>query len=153
MTEKDFGSQNTWYDLWAKQSKEFFESAESNLQAIFGKDSFANPEAHLQQINDWLTAVKKQWQFSQLSEKQKDYQSYIDLMNKMYNDAAKMMMEQWIQRSHEENPVKNIRELYELWLNCCQEVYKKALSKKDYQEAYAEFMNSALKFWQSNMPK
>jgi hypothetical protein len=142
-----------WYDLWMKQSKEFFDTADKNLKDLFNKSTFPNPEDHLKQIQKWLDALKTQWQFTQLTDQQKMYENYWKMMSKMCSDASDMLVGQWIKRNREQDPIKNTRELYELWLNCCQEVYEKAMHSAAYQKAYGDFMNAALKYWKSAMPK
>lgn len=142
-----------WYELWMKQSKEFFESADKNLKEIFGKHSIANPEEHLKQVEQWLETLKKQWESSQLTKEQKAYQEYWKMMAKMYSDASDMMLQEWIKRSHHDNAIKNIRELYELWIQCCHSVYQKSLQSNAYQEAYGDFMNAAIKFWKDMITK
>lgn len=150
---KKFDFNTNWYELWMKQSKEFFESANQNLQGMFNPESLANPEEHLKQINQWLNTLKTQWQFVQLNEQQKAYENYWKSMAKMCSDASDMMVQQWIKRSQEHRPVKDVRELYELWIACCHDVYEKAMHSKSYQEAYSEFMKAALKFWKSTIPQ
>lgn len=144
-----------WYDLWMKQSKEFFESANNNLKNMFDqeKESYLNPEEHIKQIQEWLETLKNQWQFIQLNEQQKAYETYWKMMNKMCAEASDMMLSEWMKKTREHQPIKNIHELYELWLNCCNEIYTKAMHSKSYQEAYGEFMNAALKFWKSATPR
>lgn len=152
--DKDKFDFNTdWYDLWMKQSKGFFESAEQNLKGMFTTDAYNHPQDHMQQINEWMEKLKKQWQFTPLDEKQNAYINYWKVMTKMCTDASEMMVNQWMQRSKENNPVKNIRELYEMWLNCCNQVYGNAMHSKSYQETYGEFMNAAINFWKSALPK
>lgn len=143
-TENKYQFDTNWYELWMKQSKEFFESAQ--------KSWFTNPQDHLKQIQSWLDTFKKQWEFAQLTEEQKKYQEYWKMMANMCTEASEMMTKEWIKRSHEENPVKDIRELYELWVDCCQNVYQKSLQSNAYQDTYNEFMNAAIKFWKSAMP-
>jgi hypothetical protein len=142
-----------WYSLWMEQSKEFFSSAEKNLQGLFSKPSFANPEDHMEQIQNWMSMLKHQWEFPHLTEAQKAYEAYWKMMAKMCNEASDMLLQQWIKRFHQDNPVKNIQELYELWLSCCHEVYQRSMHSKSFQDAYGEFMNAALKFWKSAIPK
>lgn len=150
---KKFDFNTNWYELWMKQSKEFFESANENLKGLFDTNASINPEDHLKQIRTWLDSLKSQWQFIQLNEQQKTYENYWKTMSQMCSDASDRMVEQWIKRSQEQKPVKDIRELYELWLNCCNEVYEKAMHSKSYQESYSEFMKAALKFWKSTIPQ
>lgn len=142
-----------WYELWMKQSKEFFETADKNLKDMFSKGTPVNPEEHMKQIRQWLDSLKNQWEFIQLSDDQKAMQTYWKNMTKMCLDASDKMLEEWIKRSREKDPVKSVRELYEIWLNCCHEVYQKSLQSKTYQDAYGEFMNAAFKFWKAGMPK
>ncbi|MBX3708500.1 MAG: hypothetical protein KIT56_02370 [Gammaproteobacteria bacterium] len=147
----DFDS--NWYDIWMTQSREFFESANKNLKDIFAMGAAANPEEHMKQINLWLETLKNQWKFTQFNEQQKAYEDYWKIMEKMYVDASHMMVQQWMQRTKEKSPIGNIRELYELWLYCCNEVYTKSMHSKSYQEAYGEFLNAAIHFWKSALPK
>jgi len=153
MSKNESNFNPNWYELWMKQSQDFFTTAEKNLQGVFGENTKVNPEDHLKQINQWLDALKKQWEYTQLSDEQKAYKMYWDVVTNMYNDASKLLLDQWIKRSREQKPITDIHELYELWLNCCHEVYQKAMQTKAYQEAYSEFMNAALKFWQATTQK
>jgi hypothetical protein len=143
--ENKFGFDTNWYEMWMKQSKDFFSTAQENW--------FKNPQDHLKQIEQWMDTLKNQWEYSQLTKEQKAYQEYWIMMTKMCNEASDLMLKEWIKRSHDNNPIKSIRELYELWLECCHEVYQKSLQSKTYQDAYAEFMNAAAKFWKSAIPK
>src|SRR3990167_3704122 len=154
MTKENIFEANTnWYELWMKQSRDFFDSAQKNLKDIFSQDSLVNPEEHLNQINQWLETLKRQWEFSQLTEEQKAYQIYWNAIAKLCNEASELMMNQWIKRTHEDNPIKSVRELYALWLDCCHEVYQRALRSQEYQANYGELMNAAFKFWQSALSK
>lgn len=142
-----------WYQLWMEQSKNFLSSADENLKGIFEKSTAVNPEEHLKQIHAWLESLKQQWNFAQLSEEQKAYTNYWQQMSAMYQEASEKIVEEWIKRFKSGDPIKNTHELYELWLKCCHEIYQKSLHTKTYQEAYGEFMNAAMKFWKSSMPK
>lgn len=154
MSKDDKFNINTdWYELWMRQSKEFFESANKNLGDMFMKNDFAHPENHMKQIHAWLEALKSQWQFNPLNEQQKIYENYWKMMAKICNEASDMMVEQWLKRSQQQNPVKDMRELYELWLNCCHEMYQKSLQSKNMQEAYGNMMNAMMQFWRSSMHK
>lgn len=151
--EKKFDFNTNWYELWMKQSKEFFDSAEKNLKDVFDKTNSTSSEDQFKKMADWQDMLKKQWQFNHLDEHQKAFENYWKAMIKMSFDASDMMMEQWKKRMDTDNPVKNVRELYDLWLNCCHEIYQKGMQSKSYQDAYGEFMNAAIKFWKSAMPK
>lgn len=144
---------SNWYDLWMQQNKDFFASAEKNLHGMFEQGKQTKPEDHMQQINQWLETLKSQWQNSTLTEQQKAYENYWRMMSKMCSDASDMMVKQWMQRSQQNNPVNSIRELYDLWLNCCNEIYTKGMHSKSYQDAYGELMNATIHFWKSVMQK
>lgn len=155
MIDKDEKSEYllNWYDLWMKQSKEFFTTADKNLHDIFHGDTFPNPEDHLKQIYKWLDALKNQWQFTQIKDQQKMAEDYWQMMASMCTEASDLLVKQWIQRYREDEPIKNTRDLYALWLDCCQEVYEKSMHSSAYQKAYGDFMNTALKYWKSAIPK
>lgn len=138
---------NHYYELWMKQSKEFFESANQHLG-----NSFQHPEEHGDQVEQWLKLLKNQWQFNQVTDDHKSFKPYWEAAYKMYQEASDMMMKQWIERSHSENPITNSRELYELWLDCCHQIYKKSMATHDYQQAYGEFINATLHYWKSVIP-
>jgi len=152
MTTKNKDQYTDWYALWMKQSREFFDSAQDNLQTIFKEGASTKPEDHMQEINDWLKNLKKQWTFTELSEQQKKYNEYWQMLTTMCTEASDLMLKEWIRRSHADNPIKNTRELYEVWLNSCQEIYKKNSQTKIYQEAYGEFLNAAFTYWGSIIP-
>ncbi len=145
--------EHNWYDLWTKQSKDFFDSADKNLKDLFGKSTTVNPEDHLEKIQQWLDTLKNQWRFIELNQQQKAFENYWKTMSKMCNEASDMMLQEWIKRSRGQQPIKNVHELYELWLNCCHDIYDKSTHAKSYQDTYGEFVNAAMKFWQSTMPK
>lgn len=151
--EKTFDFSTNWYEVWMKQSKQFFETADKNLKGMFEKGSSVNPEDHLKQIQQWLDNLKAQWQFTQLTEQQRKYENYWKMMIHMCNEASELMLQEWIKRAHEPNPVKNIHDLYELWLNCCQKVYEKSMHTPHHQDFYGDYMNAVIQFWKSSIPK
>ncbi|OGT59482.1 MAG: hypothetical protein A3F14_02960 [Gammaproteobacteria bacterium RIFCSPHIGHO2_12_FULL_43_28] len=142
-----FDFNTNWYELWMNQSNQFFETANDKLKDLFGKNKFVNPEDHLQQINEWMEKLKSQWEGNRLTPDQRAFESYWKTMSKMCSDATELMLNQWIKRSREDNPIKTVRELYELWLSSCNEVYQRSLQSKAFQDAYGEFMQSAFKYW------
>lgn len=141
-----------WYEIWMKQSREFYETAEKNFKDTFGKGGM-NPEEHMEKIRQWQETLRNTWQFNQLNEQMKPYEKYWNEMAQMCNQAAEKMVQVWIKRSQENDPVKSVRELYDIWLDCCNEIYKKAMQSQQFQQAYGEFMNAALKFWKTTTPK
>jgi hypothetical protein len=112
-----------------------------------------NPEDHMKVIHQWSENLKKQWNMTQLTEQQKVYENYWKMVHKMYVDAADMLVQQWTQRTKENNPVQNTHDLYSLWLQCCNTIYKQAMHSHSYQEAYGDMMNATINFWKSALPK
>lgn len=155
MTYKDEKAEGyaNWYDLWTKQSKEFFASADENLKNLFVQDNYLHPEEHLKKITEWLHTLKNQWSFMQFPDDQDNNAIYWKQMNRMYHEASDLMIEQWIKLTRSHKPIRNVRELYHLWLNCCQEIYQKTLNTHAYQEKYGDLMNAAFYFWKNNMPQ
>ena len=148
--EKDF---SYWVNYSRLKPKVFFDSAEKNLHDLFANQAKVNPEDHLQQINQWLEALKNQWKFDSFNPHPEAYENYVNIMSKMCMDASDKMLKQWIQRYKQDKPIHSVRELYELWLNCCHEIYSDAIHSKSYQEAYGDFMNATIHFWKSVLPK
>ena len=74
-------------------------------------------------------------------------------MSTMWSDAVKLLMFQWSKRAKEESSIQSIKELYELWLNCCHETYQKMLKTPSYQQMYKECMNEIFKYWEISLSK
>lgn len=142
-----------WYDLWMQQSKQFFAATEQHLHDMFDKYQQFDPKQNTHQVQAWLDMLKQNWQAGVMGGQQKAFEMYYNMMMKMYNESANMMLEQWKQRYEEQNPIKNASELYELWLNCCNEVYKNNLNNNVYQQNFADMINTMAKFWKSMIPK
>lgn len=141
-----------WYASWLKHNQQFLVITEQNLKELFDQNSFVNPENHRQQIDAWFNALKEYWQFIPHHVQEKIDENYWKIILKIYYEATSQLIELWIKRFQERQPIKNINELYELWLDCCQEVYSKTIKSKTYQNIYGEWMNTALKYWRRTMP-
>jgi hypothetical protein len=144
---KDFGFDLQWYEQWMQQSKTFFESANANLGNVFTQGKTPNPEDHLTAIQQWLEMLKTQWSEAIPTNEQASGNMNWKVMSQMCQEAANMLLEQWIKRTKSQEPINNVRDLYELWLQCCQSVYQKSLRTESFQTAYGEWMNAALKWW------
>jgi hypothetical protein len=151
--DNSFDIYTNLYDIWIKQSKEFFETANDHLQDFFSKNNMLSPENHIDQIKTWLNHLKNQWEQAPFTSKQESYQQYLTMMNKIFNEASELMIKKWIKRVEEKEPIKNSLELYELWLDCCYEAYQKSMFIKAHQELYGNMMDAAIKFWKENIPK
>ncbi len=141
------------YDMWMEQTKQFFNSADNNLQGLFSKNAFVDPQEHMQQIQKWLDTLQSQWNVMNLNQQQMPLQKYWKAMAEMSTEASELMLKEWIKRTKDDKPIKDVRELYDLWLSCCHEIYAKKIHQPDYQEMYGEFMNAAMTFWKTMMPK
>src|SRR3990167_5039477 len=139
-----FDQTNNWYTLWMQQSKVFFETADQYFKNSFEKDGGLDPKQHLEKIHAWLETLKRQWEIHCYAEKQK---MYWDTILKLYNETSELMINEWIRRSKDENPIQSTRDLYELWLACCTETYQKAMNSKDFQSVFGDWMNAAINFW------
>jgi len=137
------------YELWMEQSRDFITTADQNLRGIFTNSKTANPENHIAQIQAWMEVMKQQWEFAQAAHEQ---QEYWQMMTTICNDAADLMLQEWVRLSREGKPVLSIQELYQIWLNCCNEVYQKSLQTPSFHNAYGEFMKTAFRFWKNAVP-
>lgn len=135
------------YDMWFKQSQDFYKSAEAHLKNFFETQQPFNPEQHLEAVQQWLAMLRDQWQQQQLGAQQQQFAEYWQRAANLSNEAADLMLKEWIKRTQQNEPIQNIRELYELWIQCCHTVYERAMQTKAYQETFGKWMNDALKFW------
>ena len=142
-----------WYDIWLKQSKDFMATAEKSLKQIFDTNAYTHPQDYMEQIKHWQESLKKEWQHTQFQHQQKAVEDYWKWMMKMCSEATDKTVQDWMKAAKEQHPIKNIQELYALWLNCCHEVYQQSTSTASYQKAYGDMMNSALEFWKTAMKK
>lgn len=144
-----FDNQLDWYALWIKQSKTFFDAVEKNFTHFFEKEKTVGLDEQIQLMRQCLDRFKQQWELMQLTEEQQAHQVYLRLLKKMYNDASELMFEQWCNRLKQDNPIQNTKELFDLWAHCCQATYQNTVCSK----AYHEWMNTALRFWETTVPK
>ena len=151
--QNQFDFNFNWMDFWMQQSKIFFDTANQYLQGAFEPNTHFNPSEHMKQIQQWLDALKAQWQSVTMTPEQKAYEAYWDVMTKLMNEASDLMVKQWIKQNKHEKPIESITELYEIWLNACHEVQQRMMHSAPYQQAYGELMNAAFKFWNSASAK
>lgn len=141
-----------WYNIWMQQSKVFFDSANENLKNFFNQEKPFDPSAHMRQIENWLSELKKQWQMATWNMDMTSYSDYLTMMNKMMNDATDLMLKIWVKKTNAHEPINNVHDLYALWLNCCHDTYQKYMHSQDFQKAYGDFMNTLFKLWKANLP-
>src|SRR3990167_5698400 len=99
----DFNQQ--WFDVWMAQSKAFFTSAQTHLGDVFGKQGFANPLDHRDQIEEWLNTLKSQWNTMNLNESQQPFEKYWKTMSDLNMQASDLMMKEWIKRTEDKKPL------------------------------------------------
>lgn len=147
----DFGTE--WAEMWMKQNQAFFETAERMLKDFFAGNGFKNPQDHMQQIQQWQDAFRNQWQMPNFGDHQRIYEQYWATMVKLYSESMERMMNVWMVRASNNNPISSVHELYQVWLKSCQEVFEKTITTTNYQDMYGEWMNNVLKYWKTMTPK
>lgn len=150
--DDSFKFNSYWYDIWEKQSQQFFTLTKQHLQACFDKEDF-NIQEHFTQIQAWFNDLKQQWLSSLQTQEKNSYQEYADLINNIFNNAAELMLKKWEKKNKTSDPIKNMVELYALWLDCCHHACQKAQQTKTYQALYGDIMNSAMQFWKEMSSK
>jgi hypothetical protein len=140
-----------WSNIWMQQSKLFNEIAKEQLQYFFDQGHYKQPDKHMDVIHEWLSILTKQWNFSPYNEQLKSYEQYTNLMNDMMLKTSQMLLDRWIAIAKTNQPINNVRDLYELWLSCCHDVYSETMHTKAYQDVYGELMNQTLQFWKTMM--
>lgn len=148
----NFDNQFDWYGLWTKQSKNYFDAVEKNFNKLFVKEKSSTIEEQLQMMQQCLEMFKQQWEQIHSSQNDQAHQVYFKMLQKMYNDACELMFEQWSNRLKQNDPVQNIKELYELWLHCCQATYQNTLHSKSFQDANEDWMKAGMRFWEMAIP-
>ena len=147
----DFGTD--WAEMWMKQNQAFFDTAERMLKDFFNTNAFMKPEEHMRQIQQWQEAFRNQWQMPNFGDQQRIYEQYWTTMVKLYSDSLERMMDMWMVRSKNNDPIASVQELYQVWLKSCQEVFGKTIASTNYQDMYGDWMNNVLKFWKTMTPK
>jgi len=148
-TKKSNDEVADWTKIWIEQSQLFNKIANEYLKNFFEKNDYQHPDQHLDTINQWLDALNKQWQFSPFNEQLKSYEQYSKLMTDMMIKASRLLIDRWIAVAKTDQPVNNVRDLYDLWLTCCHDVYSEAMHTNAYQEVYGKLINQAVHFWKS----
>lgn len=141
-----------WFDLWQQQSKLFFSSVQQQMGDLFAHGT-PDPQAHAPQIQAWIDALKNLWKANEMHQYQKEQKKFWKMIEKMCIDATDQLLKEWQQRALSQQPINNVRDLYELWLSCCHQQYQETLRKKAYQAAYGDYMQQMLKAWNQFTPR
>lgn len=142
----------TYYETWANQSKDFFNSANHYLTDLFSGQNYKKPEDYLSNIQGWADHMKTQWAHFYPTEEQKMFSGFLKNMNQVHHDAIDRMIDEWMLKAKQNDPIKNTRDLYELWLNCCDEIYKKSIQSKTYQKSYHDMIQNMFEYWKTYTP-
>lgn len=151
-SKKTHEEEKDWVEVWMKQSQIFNDIANQQLKHFFEQGHYLHPEKHMEVINHWLDELKKQWHFSPFGNHLDSYEKYHKLMLEMMSKSSQLLLQRWMAIAKTDQPVSNIRDLYELWLSCCHDVYSEEMHTKAYQDVYSEWMNNVVRFWKSMMP-
>lgn len=142
-------SQSDWYGLWMEQYQVFLDTGNKYLKSCFVENETINPETHLNEIQEWLQALREKWQTQPGMTVPPGQEAYWESMQKVFSEAADWMVSEWRRRANEQNPLTSIKELYVLWLTGCQEIQRKWLRTKQYQDMYGDMLNMAMQYWQT----
>lgn len=143
------GNENTvnWYELWMKQNNEFFKTSEEYLTQLFANEKIVDPEQHMELITKWTKSLQQHWEKLSLDTEQKMFENYWKWLTKLNAQASEKTINEWITKNKTENPIKSIKDLYELWLSCSRQIYEEALQNPAYLKAYNDFITSSMKCW------
>lgn len=142
-----------WQQLWTDQSKIFMDTANKNFEDLFAKNAQLNPEQYQEQIQEWVANMNKQWADIYKNCGDTDQAKYWEAMAQTSKQASEMMLEQWMKRAQQDDPIKSVKELYELWLSSCHDIYMKNIQSNAYQQMYGDMLNDAMKYWKSGINK
>lgn len=90
-----------------------------------------------------LQELSRRWQKYQRAQKQ-----YNDYLAEVGKKAAEKMAQELQQQFEEETPPQTIREFYNQWIQCSEEVYAEHAASDDYMHLHGELVNSLMSFKQ-----
>jgi class III poly(R)-hydroxyalkanoic acid synthase PhaE subunit len=80
-------------------------------------------------------------------------QKYTQIYSKAGIDTLERLSKKIIDRAEKGGEIKSLREIYDLWVDCCEEAYNDIVFTEEYQDAYGSLVNTlmALKHHSQNM--
>jgi polyhydroxyalkanoate synthase subunit PhaE len=71
-------------------------------------------------------------------------QEYTQLLSKASIDTLERLSKKVIDRAEKGGEIKSLREIYDLWVDCCEEAYNDIVFTKEYQDAYGNLVNALM---------
>jgi polyhydroxyalkanoate synthase subunit PhaE len=71
-------------------------------------------------------------------------QEYTQLHSKAGIDTLERLSKKVIGRAEKGGEIKSLREIYDLWVDCCEEAYNDIVFTKEYQDAYGHLINALM---------
>lgn len=71
-------------------------------------------------------------------------QEYTQLHSKVGIDTLERLSKKLIARAEKNAEIKTLRELYDLWVDCCEEAYNDIVFTEQYQDAYGHLINALM---------
>lgn len=71
-------------------------------------------------------------------------QEYTQLHSKTGIDTLERMSKKVIERAEKGQEIKSLREIYDLWVDCCEEAYNDIVFTEQYQDAYGHLINALM---------
>ncbi|MEE8320974.1 MAG: class III poly(R)-hydroxyalkanoic acid synthase subunit PhaE [Gammaproteobacteria bacterium] len=82
------------------------------------------------------------------NEYQKTLQEYNNASSKVVVEALENMHRKILKMSEEGQEINSLRKIYDLWVDCNEDVYAEFVSSKEYSELYGRMVNSLMAFKQ-----
>jgi|GEM_PF-4713645 len=137
------------HEVWLKQSKQFFEQSLPLLDRFFSS-SFTDVDKALFALDEMIyyfkAQIKSQGIFFHFippisSQHQGDFPQYFSLLSDMTDEVVDLLHEKMREKIKNNSSPQSMREFYELWLECSDQVYQKWLHSDKFLSAFGEIMN------------
>lgn len=69
---------------------------------------------------------------------------YTQLHSKAGIDTLERLSKKVIERAEKRQEIRTVRELYDLWVDCCEEAYNDIVFTEQYQDAYGHLINALM---------
>jgi polyhydroxyalkanoate synthase subunit PhaE len=73
-------------------------------------------------------------------------QEYMQIHSKASIDTLERLSKKVIVRAEQGEEIKSLREIYDLWVDCCEEAYNDIVFTKEYQDVYGSLVNALMAF-------
>lgn len=141
------------HDIWLKQSKQFFEQSLPLLDQYFATPA-ADEEQALFALDEMIYYFKAQIKTQQSFfnflppisvTQQAVFPKYFSLLSEMTDEAVDLLHEKMRAKIKKNTSPQSLRDFYELWLECGEEIYEKWLHTDKFLAAFGEIMNGMFK--------